>query len=315
MSVPLVYHPGYFCDIGPHVFPMDKYRLVCEGLTLQFPHLAEWVHRPVAASREQLQRVHTAEYLDDLDSHQHTMRTLPSELPISEEIVEAFYLMAGGSLLAAELALEYGAALNAGGGFHHAFADHAEGFCYVNDVALAVRHALSAAAGPNPPQRAAVVDCDLHQGNGTARIFQRDPAVFTFSIHQENNYPIKEKGSLDIGLGDLAGDDQYLEQLKVGLDAVFGGFGPGFVVYVAGVDPYEDDQLGGLHLTRRGMRQRDDLVLEYCWRHGAPVAAVLAGGYAFSLAHTVEMHMNTYLAMYDRYRQTLAAPGPSAAEG
>lgn len=299
MSVPIIYHPEYFSDIGPHVFPTEKYHLIYEALITQIPALALCGHEPETATREQLLRVHTAEYLADLDSHQHTMRTMPAELPISPEIVDAYYLMAGGTVMATEMALEHGAALNIGGGFHHAFADKAEGFCYINDVAVGVRHAMSDAVGEHRRERVAVVDCDLHQGNGTARIFRDDPNVFTFSIHQENNYPIKEKSSLDIGLADLTGDEVYLEKLKEGLDTVFGRFGPRFVVYVAGVDPYEDDQLGGLRLTRPGMRRRDELVFDYCHRQSTPVAAVLAGGYAFSLAHTVEMHMNTYLAMYD----------------
>ena len=299
MSVPIVYHPEYLSDIGPHVFPTEKYHLMHEALIAQIPELALCVREPEPATREQLLRVHTPEYLADLDSHQHTARTLPSELPISPEIVDAYYLMAGGTVLATGLALEHGAALNIGGGFHHAFADRAEGFCYVNDVAVGVRHAMSEEVGDRRRERVAVVDCDLHQGNGTARIFQDDPQVFTLSIHQENNYPVKEKSSLDIGLDDLTGDARYLEKLEEGLDTVFGRFGPGFVIYVAGVDPYEDDQLGGLRLTRSGMRRRDELVLDHCRRQGTPVAAVLAGGYAFSLAHTIEMHMNTYLAMYD----------------
>lgn len=308
MSVPIVFHPEYMSDIGPHVFPTEKYHLIHEALITQIPELALCVRQPDAATPEQLLRVHTPEYLADLNSHQHTVRTMPSELPISREIVDAYYLMAGGTVYATELALEEGAAFNIGGGFHHAFADHAEGFCYVNDAAVGARHAMSEEAGEQRRERVALVDCDLHQGNGSAHIFRDDSAVFTFSIHQENNYPVKQQSSLDIGLDDLTGDETYLEELRRGLDVVFGDFAPGFVVYVAGVDPYEDDQLGGLRLTRPGMRRRDELVFEYCKRHGTPVVAVLAGGYAFSLAHTVEMHMNTYLAMYDIF-------GPGRKEG
>jgi len=299
MYVPIVYHPEYFSNIGPHVFPTEKYHLIYEALVTQIPELAFAARQPEVATQEQLRRVHTAEYLADLESYEHTMRTLTSELPLTPEVVEAYYLQAGGSVYATELALEEGAAFNVGGGFHHAFADRAEGFCYINDVAVGVAHAMSEEVGDRRVDRAAVVDCDLHQGNGTARIFQDDDRVFTFSIHQENNYPVKEKGSLDIGLDDMTGDDVYLERLKEGLDTVFARFAPRFVMYVAGVDPFENDQLGGLHVTRTGMRRRDELVLNYCRRQSVPVAVVLAGGYAFSLAHTVEMHMNTYLAMHD----------------
>jgi len=299
MLPPLVYHSDYFCDIGSHVFPVQKYRLVYEGLKEAIPDLDSLLHAPEQATREQLRRVHTPEYLADLDSHQYTERTLPSELPISAEIVRAYYLMAGGSILAAELALEHGAAMNIGGGFHHAFADHAEGFCYVNDVAMAVRHVLAEPRRYPQVARVAVVDVDLHQGNGTARILDCEPDVYTFSIHQENNYPEKEQSDLDIGLPDGLSDARYLDQLRSGLKRVFEGFGPDLVVYVAGVDPYEDDQLGGLRLSLEGIRQRDALVFEHCRQRGAAVAVVLAGGYAFSVERTVEMHVNAYLAMRD----------------
>ena len=301
MLPPLVYHPDYFADIGPHVFPVQKYRLVYEGLREAIPDLDSRLHRPEPATRDQLLQVHTPEYLADLDSHQYTERTLPSELPISAEIVRAYYLMAGGSILAAELALEQGAAMNIGGGFHHAFADHAEGFCYVNDVAMAVRHVLSEPRTSPRIERVAVVDVDLHQGNGTAHIFGGEPAVYTFSIHQQNNYPEKQQSDLDIGLPDGASDARYLEQLETGLQHVFDGFGPDFVMYVAGVDPYEDDQLGGLRLSLEGIRQRDALVFEHCRQRGAAVAVVLAGGYAFSVKRTVEMHVNAYQAMCDAF--------------
>jgi len=301
MSLPLVYHPDYFADIGPHVFPMHKYRLVYEGLKEAIPDLDRRLHRPEPATREELLRVHTPQYLDDLDSLQYTERTLPSELPISAQIVRAYHLMAGGSILAAELALEHGAAMNVGGGFHHAFADHAEGFCYINDVAMAVRHVQSEPGRSRQVERVAVVDADLHQGNGTAHIFGHEPAVYTYSIHQENNYPEKQQSDLDIGLADGVSDARYLDQLETGLKRVFDDFGPDFVMYVAGVDPFEDDQLGGLRLSLEGIRQRDALVFQYCRQHGAGVAVVLAGGYAYSVHRTVEMHVNAYQAMCDAF--------------
>ena len=297
MPVPVVYHPEYFSDIGEHVFPAEKYGLIRESLGERVEGFEARVHRPEPATREQLLRVHAAEYLDDLDSHRHTARTLPSELPITAQIVSAYYLMTGGTCLAAELALERGAAMNLGGGFHHAFADRAEGFCYVNDVAVGTRAVLAGERGGRKVSRVAVVDGDLHQGNGTAHIFREDPAVFTFSIHQENNYPIKRQSDLDVGLRDFTDDERYLGQLQRALDTIFSDFEPEFVLYVGGVDPYENDQLGGLKVTKDGMKRRDTMVFERCRDHGTPVAAVLAGGYAWDVRDTVELHMNAYFAM------------------
>ena len=299
MNVPVVYHPDYFSDIGTHVFPTEKYRLIHEGLSAQVEDFQDRVHQPQPATRSQALRVHTPEYLDDLDSHQHTTRTHTSELPISKEIIDAYYLMTGGTCLAAELALEHGAAMNLGGGFHHTFADRAEGFCYLNDVAIAIRDVMAEGREGKRIERAAVIDVDLHQGNGTARIFQDDPQVFTFSIHQENNYPIKQKSDLDIGLRDFTSDERYLGELERALQTVFGEFRPQFAIYVGGIDPYESDQLGGLKVTKDGMKQRDTMVFEHCREHQTPVAVVLAGGYAWDVRDTVEMHMNTYFSLGD----------------
>ncbi|MBN1356721.1 histone deacetylase [bacterium] len=292
MNPPVVYHPEYAFDIGAHVFPTAKYKLILDTLKQLVGDLE--VHVPEPARDDQILSVHDRDFVGDLRSYRHTRRTFPSELPISREIVDGFYLMAGGSCLAASLAMERGAAMNIGGGFHHAFADHAEGFCYINDVAVAVRDVLNRF---DTLRKVAVVDTDLHQGNGTARIFQNDDGVFTFSIHQENNYPVKERSDLDIGLSNFVGDDQYLTELNRGLDTVFTVFKPDFAMYVAGVDPYENDQLGALKLTQKGMRERDSRVFERCARGKIPVAVLLAGGYAATLAETVALHVNTYLAM------------------
>jgi acetoin utilization deacetylase AcuC-like enzyme len=297
MNVPIVYHPDYFSDIGDHVFPTKKFRLIYDGLKEQFEDFESFVHRPTPASREQILRVHTPEYFGDLCSHRHTFRTIPSELPVSKEIVDAYILMAGGSCLAAKLAVEHGCASNLGGGFHHAFADKAEGFCYINDIAVAVRTIQSEFHGHGKIERVAVIDTDLHQGNGTAHIFRNDPEVFTFSIHQEHNYPIKEKSDLDIGLDDGTGDGVYLAQLEKSLETIFSEFNPQSTIYVGGVDPYEQDQLGSLKITKAGMKKRDLMVFRYCRENKVPVATVLAGGYARDIRDTVEMHMNTYLAL------------------
>jgi acetoin utilization deacetylase AcuC-like enzyme len=297
VNVPVVYHPGYYADIGAHVFPTRKFSLVLEAIRRHVGDITGCFHRPSPATREQLLRVHAPEYLDDLDACRWTRRTSCSELPLTKEIVDAYYLMAGGTCLAASLACEHGGAMNLGGGFHHAFADRAEGFCYVNDVAVAVREIQARRL----IERVAVIDTDLHQGNGTARIFRGDPQVFTFSIHQEDLYPVKEQSSLDIGLQDGTEDEEYLAKLRQGLDVVFRQFKPQFVMYVGGVDPYKEDRLGSLRLTKKGIKQRDTMVFRTCRDHGVPVAAVLAGGYAADVADTVEMHANTYLALREAF--------------
>ena len=295
MSVPIVHHTDYYADIGAHVFPTQKFTMVLEAIRNVVGDPGDCLHAPEPASRAQLLRAHTSAYLDDLSSCNHTQRTLFSELPLTTEITNAFYLMAGGSCLAADLALSTGCAINLGGGFHHAFADHAEGFCYINDVAVAARHVQA----QHGLARVAIIDTDLHQGNGTASIFREDPSVYTFSIHQEHLYPEKQKSDLDIGLANEIGDHFYLEKLQSGLDAVFGQFQPQFAVYVGGVDPYVGDLLGSLRLSKQGLTDRDRLVFETCRDHKCPVIATLAGGYAADFHDTVLMHVNTYIAMRD----------------
>src|SRR5437867_2507133 len=199
----VVYSTGYECDIGPHVFPMEKFRLTRDALVEAGDVGAGEVLEPEPAPREDLLLVHTAEYLDDLAQLRWTPRTLYSELPLTSEIVRAYQLAAGGTTLAARAALTSGFGIQLGGGFHHAFADRAEGFCYINDLAVAIR----VLQRDGRIARAAVVDLDVHQGNGTAAIFRGDAGVFTLSLHQELNYPMpKQHGVLDIGLPNGIGD-------------------------------------------------------------------------------------------------------------
>ena len=281
-----IYSPQYYCDIGRHVFPMVKFKLVREMLLADGDIQESDFLIPEEATADELQLVHTEKYLDDLSSLRYTARTIPSELPISEEIVRAFRLAAGGTTLACLRALEDGASMNLTGGFHHAFPDHAEGFCYINDVAVA----LQVVKARDIIRRAAVVDLDVHQGNGTAFIFQSEPAVFTFSMHQENNYPVKQRSDLDIGLPDGIRDDDYLARLEDNLPRILDSHRPQVVVYLAGADPYEGDQLGGLGLSREGLRRRDACVISHCVRRNIPVTAVLAGGYAEEMEETVRIH-------------------------
>lgn len=291
MSAPpaVVSSPRYQCDIGPHVFPVRKYALILERLVAEGAVRAADVLEPENPGRETLALVHTAEYLDDLERLHYGPRTLVSELPLTAEIVTAYTLAAGGTTLAARHALRQGAAVHVGGGFHHAFAEHAEGFCYVNDLAVAIRVLQREGA----IARAAVVDLDVHQGNGTARIFEGDDTVFTLSIHQEANYPVpKERSDLDVGLPDGTGDADYLAHLDRALEPVWASR-PELVLYQAGADPYRDDQLGGLSLTVDGLEARDRRVLEGCAARGIPSVVTLGGGYARRVEDTVEIHTRT----------------------
>ncbi len=292
MGRPLyVYSEGYYADIGAHVFPMEKYREVYSKLVNAHGLDEDWFLTPEPAPLLDLSLVHTRHYLEDLMGYRHTARTLPSELPISEEIVQGSMLTAGGTMAASQLALQSRIGVNVGGGFHHAFPDHAEGFCYINDVAVAAR----VLGRDKQVERIAIVDCDLHQGNGTAVIFGQDPSVFTFSIHQEDLYPLKQKSDLDIGLDDFIGDEEYLAALKRALERILADFRPQFVFYLAGADPYSEDQLGALDLSIEGLKARDRFVLSSCLSNQIPCAVVLAGGYAWRLEDTVQIHLNTCL--------------------
>jgi acetoin utilization deacetylase AcuC-like enzyme len=287
----LVWSARYECDIGEHVFPTGKYRLVMERLLARSEGPRWPLLEPEPMDRRVLERVHTPAYLDDLMALRRTPRVTMSELPITPAILEAAQVAAGGTLLAATQALEDGACMHLGGGFHHAMPDHAEGFCYLNDVALAIRSLQDAGR----IERAAVIDTDVHQGNGTARIFQGDATVFTFSIHQENNYPIKEQSDWDIGVDDGTADAEYLGRLTEAVPEVLRRAAPGLVIMVAGADPYRGDRLGGLGLSIEGLRRRDRLVATACAERGIPVVGVLAGGYALDLRDTVTIHTNTAL--------------------
>lgn len=234
--------------------------------------------------------MHTPSYLHKVRNGQlsaEEIRTL--ELPWIQELVDGFRLMTGGTCSATDLALERGVAVHLGGGLHHAFPDHGEGFCLFNDVAVAIRRLQR----DRRIERAAVVDCDVHQGNGTAFIFAADPSVFTFSIHQQLNYPAwKPASDLDIGMPDGTEDEQYLAALKRALPRVLDSR-PELIVYLAGSDPFREDRLGGLSLTHDGLRQRDRLVLDAASSAGVAVGIVLAGGYAAKVEDTVTAHVNT----------------------
>jgi acetoin utilization deacetylase AcuC-like enzyme len=286
--VRVVYSPRYHINIGTHVYPTIKYQMVQRALASAGTY--EFVDPP-AAAWEDLASVHTTEYLDQVRKGSFSIQEFQQlELPWSPEVVEGFRLMTGGTIAAARNALESGFGAHLGGGFHHAFANHGEGFCLFNDVAVAIR----VLQRERRVARAAVIDCDVHHGNGTAMIFDRDPAVFTFSMHQQHNYPaFKPRSSLDIGLEDRIGDAEYLAKLRRALPDVFAS-DPDVAFYLAGADPYEDDQLGGLGLSIGGLRERDRVVFSACRDAGVPAVLTLAGGYARRVDDTVAIHRGTF---------------------
>ena len=291
MTLPVIWHEAYEVDIGPHVFPTAKYRLVRdqlleEGTLRQRDFLA-----PEPATDADVGLVHTEGYLQKINTGKLTVQEqLVLEVPFSEQLRNAMWLCAGGSILAGRLAMEHGIAVHLGGGFHHAFPEHGEGFCLINDVAIAVQ----VLRREDTIERALVIDCDVHHGNGTAAIFRGDPDVFTFSIHQELNYPaIKPPSDLDVALHDGTGDALYLEMLQPYLPAILERHHPNLAFYLAGADPYKEDQLGGLALTQEGLRRRDEFVFEVLGNAEVPVAVTFAGGYALRQQDTVEIHCNT----------------------
>jgi acetoin utilization deacetylase AcuC-like enzyme len=286
----IVWSPRYEVDIGAHVFPTSKYRRVY-GTLVQRGIPDEAFVEPSPASDEDLARVHTAAYLRKIRDDDFTMaERVRLEVPMSEALGEAMRLCCGGTLLACIKALEDGVAAHLGGGFHHSFADHGEGFCLLNDIAVAA----AALVDEHRVRRVAVVDLDVHHGNGTAAIFADDERVFTFSMHQQRNYPAdKPPSDLDVGLADGTGDEAYLALLDEHLGTVLSTHRPDLVLYLAGADPYRGDQLGGLGLTLKGLRTRDWMVFTRCLERGVAVAATLAGGYAMRTEDTVEIHAAT----------------------
>jgi acetoin utilization deacetylase AcuC-like enzyme len=290
----LVYHPGYDLGLSGHVFPSEKYHLIREKLLEEGVASPEDFATPQPATDEELALVHAPEWIRKLREGAFSFDELRLlEIPYSRRMVKAFRLAAGGTILAGRLALRDRVAVNLGGGFHHAFADHGEGFCAVNDVAVAIRRLQTSGR----IERALVVDCDVHQGNGTAAIFAGDRRVLTISLHQANNYPReKPPSTIDVDLADQTGDNDYLEHLRRVLVPSLERHRPQLLYYLAGADPYYQDQLGGLALTMRGLRQRDRFVVETALAAATPVAVTLAGGYAYRVEDTVAIHVNTVTA-------------------
>lgn len=323
----LVYSDDYYLPIGAHVFPAEKYRLIQKRLLESgLAEPSDFV-APQPAADEDILLVHTREYVTKLKTGTlSAMEELQMEVPYSPELVKAFWLAAGGSILAADLALRSGMAFNIGGGFHHAFPDHGEGFCVVHDVAVAIKRMHQ----EGKLTRAMTVDVDVHNGNGTAVIFPPraiaggklpsagsirhdlrhsssdlemlgasggELEVFTISLHQAHNYPAyKPPSSIDVHLPDATNDEEYLGWLDQSLSSAFRHFTPELLCYIAGADPYKEDQLGGLALTIEGLKKRDELVFNVAKAKNVPVMVTFAGGYARRVEDTITIHCNTVIA-------------------
>jgi acetoin utilization deacetylase AcuC-like enzyme len=290
LPLQLVYSSRYDLNLGEHVFPARKYRLIRDRLLAErFAEPADFVE-PEAASDKDVLRVHDPGWVNRLKTGTLTEAEIVKlEIPYSLEMVDGFWLATGGTILASRNALHDRIGFNVGGGFHHAFARHGEGFCAIHDVAIAIR----ALQHERVIEKALVVDCDVHHGNGTAAIFAGDRSVLTLSLHQFNNYPSDKPPSvIDVDLADGVEDTEYLDRLNGALKVAI-SFAPDLLLYVAGADPYREDQLGGLALSMEGLKSRDQLVFETALGHSVPVAVVLAGGYARDTNDTVTIHCNT----------------------
>lgn len=278
-----------------HRFPMGKYRLLRDRIEAELPEI-RLVPAPPASDGE-LALVHTPGYIQAICDGSVDPRILREiGFPWSEAMAQRARRSVGATISACRAAFEEGVAANIAGGTHHSFPDHGAGFCVFNDAAVAAR-LMQAEQGRRrrQPLRVAIIDCDVHQGNGTAHIFRGDPSVFTLSLHGQKNFPFrKEAGDLDVDLPDGTGDDAYLQALERALDELAQRFDPGLVIYLAGADPHEGDRLGRLKLTWDGLEARDRRVFDWAWQRGLPLAFAMAGGYGHRLEDTVQVQVNTF---------------------
>jgi acetoin utilization deacetylase AcuC-like enzyme len=291
----IFYSPYYYADIGEnHVFPIRKFELVRDRLLREGTLRADEIVEPERATIEEVLLVHTEDYVSRLRSGTLTAKEIRRlGLPWSESLVRRSFMACSGTINAAKQALKIGVSSNLAGGTHHSFPDRGEGFCVLNDVAVAVEVLKK----ENLAKRFLVVDCDVHQGNGTAFIYKTDEPVFTFSMHGAKNYPLfKEFSSLDIELPDKTKDEEYLETLNEALPRIF-LHNPDIVFYLGGADPFEGDKLGRLGLTIEGLKKRDETVLEFARQRDVPIVTVMSGGYAADINDTVEIHCNTIRAV------------------
>jgi acetoin utilization deacetylase AcuC-like enzyme len=275
--------------LDDHIFPGNKYKRIYELICLDESFSEIEFFEPEPASLDELKLVHTDEYLDDIFSYRITERTRYSELPLNPHIIECFTYGVGGTILATDKTKEFQFVYFIGGGFHHSFRDHAEGFCYFNDVAIATEIYLK----KNPDHKILIIDLDVHQGNGNSHYFENRNQIYTFSMHQENLYPKKQNSNLDISLADNTKDAEYLELLESSLLKIESEFKPNLVYYLAGADPFENDSLGSIKLSLKGLANRDILVKKYLTRNHLNTVILTAGGYAKNFNDTVAIHIQT----------------------
>ncbi len=303
----LFYSNYYYADIGEtHVFPIRKFELVKDILLQEGTLRPEEIIAPQAAKVEDLHLVHTQDYISRLMNGTLTAKEIRKlGLPWSKSLVRRSFHAISGTINASREALKSGISSNLAGGTHHAYPDRGEGFCVLNDVAVAIR----VLQRENLATRFLVIDCDVHQGNGTAFIFKDEPQVFTFSMHGAKNYPLrKETSSLDLELPDKTSDLEFLETLDQALPRIFLHH-PDLVFYLAGADPFEKDKLGRLSLTKEGLMKRDEMVLEFAKEQNVPMVTTMSGGYAENIEDTVEIHANTIRAVKKVYFQKVATTG------
>ena len=291
----IYYSPYYYADIGEgHVFPIRKFELVRDKLLAERTLVPEEILEPEPAAIEDLHLVHTVDYISRLQNGELTAKEVRKlGLPWSRSLVRRSFHAISGTINAARHCLTSGIASNLAGGTHHAYPDRGEGFCVLNDVAVAIRVLQRIGLA----ERFLIIDLDVHQGDGTAFIFRDSPEVFTFSMHGAKNYPLfKQTSSLDIELPDKTSDDEYLATLDQALERVC-LHDPDVIFYLAGADPYEKDKLGRLGLSIDGLKRRDEMVLRYAKEMGVPIVTTMSGGYAADINDTVEIHCNTIRAV------------------
>ena len=282
-----------------HRFPMIKYELIPEQLLYEGTITADNLFSPEVLSEQWILTTHDADYWQKLKSLQLSRKEIRATgFPLSAELVEREIRIAKGTIDCALYAQQHGVAMNVAGGTHHAFTNRGEGFCLLNDIAIAANYLLINKLAT----QILVVDLDVHQGNGTAEIFQNESRVFTFSMHGANNYPLrKETSDLDIGLPDKTKDDVFLSSLKNTLPRLIDNLEPDFIFYLSGVDILETDKLGRLSVSMNGCKERDRFVFQQCIEHDIPVAVSMGGGYSPRIAHIVEAHSNTFRLAQDLF--------------
>ena len=299
------YSPRYYADIGDtHIFPIRKFELVRDRLLAEDTLSTDEIQEPTPAEVNDVLRVHTEDYVTRLCNGTLTPKEIRRlGLPWSESLVRRSFYAVGGSIAAAQHSLDEGYASNLAGGTHHSFPDRGEGFCVLNDVAIAIKTLRARGL----IKLAAIIDCDVHQGNGTATIFSADPETFTFSMHGVNNYPLfKAQSSVDIELADGTSDETYLELLTGNFERIF-SHEPDIVFYLAGADPYVNDKLGKLSLSIEGLKKRDTVVLRECYDREIPITTVMSGGYGKEITDTVEIHCNTIRSVKEVFESKVKA--------